>query len=443
MSSWMKIGDVAKLTGIPARRIKVYTGNAAGRMRYFEPEGKMECGENRNKDGDHYTKAWLFSDSDVRKIRFVHMLEMLDFLPEKIRDIMSQPDYTSAVDFDELLEQIDDKIALYKSYKQFVSNLRVMGTDYLNDFMAVKVSELSSLMLLSQQRYGARIEATRAAHLNNEEQETMRQELNALFERSSKVIGSSLDSPEVQQLISAMTSFTRTYIDSATPLRQFMEFVYVNLTPQAVSTIDSRFGDGTAEFIASVASGAFLKELEIMIEEFRPLIGRDPTDADVKTLMKNYMENRYSLFTGEIDSALCLPDFLTGDALLETDDTTDPGDIELYTFFNQALQSNYITPLLDAVYDLAALNGAKSKVSERHDKAAILFGQLYQLFGDNPYESVKWYTLAFTEFDSIKTPIDKQAGDGAAAFIGLSLKEYIDDCVKDFKERQRKEEDKK
>lgn len=429
MNDGLKISDVEKLTGIPARRIKVYIGNATGRNRYFKPSGQLENGKNRNKYGESYTKAWLFNKTDVEKIKFIYILEQLDFKPERIREIMSQPDYTAAIDFDNLLEQLDQKITLFQGLKQFVSNIKLMGKDYLNTLIPVKTSALLDFLMLSQQRYGNQINSNRFAHLTDDEIIQAEQEWVNLFKRASHAINMPLDSPEVQQLACDMDSFIKTYFESATPYRMVVEFSMPRGTSQSTRTFDDEYGEGTSNFVASIAAMAFYDKLEEAINRFQPFIHTDPKGIEVVSLAAEYLEMRYSLFTGKLDATFCLPDFLTGEVLLPEHEADEPETRELFSYFNLVLTENYLIPLRNAIYDLANTRNISCSSKERHSKATILLGHLNHMFGESPYKSIKWLKLAFTEFDTIKTPIDQVAGDGASAFIGEALEDCINDMV--------------
>lgn len=410
MNEGLKIADVARETGLSVRKIKFYTGTTSGKNRdpkFFTPSG-FELRENGE------IKYWKFSSEDVQKIKYIHMLELLDYKTEEIRRIMQSADYLSSTDFKGLLERIDQKISIYQGYKAYVMSLSSFGSMLwdANDFSAARMEDY---FRLSAKRYGKILNSAQIVLETRGDEIFAAQE--AAFAEFSKIRHLPVQSEEATQAALRLEAFTEMYLGSSTPLMMFVSYGLIPKSGEQVAMIDSEYGAGTAQYIADVVSYLY-EEKERQIVQLLEDKRENGIDSEaVKDITNELIKHSTSIEKDKPDITLFLLSVFGGN---QEEDSHDQ------SFASQAIENYFEKPLKQAIHELAKLRGDSGNTEEHGKKAAVLLGTIMTLFDENPVDIIEWICLIISDMKAIREGIDRVEGEGAATFVAEKLKQYYD-----------------
>lgn len=418
MSDDFKIGKVAEMTGLSVRKIKFYTGTTSKNNRdpkFFTPSGRTS-----RDNGD--VKNWLFSKEDVRKIEYIHMLELLDYEVDEIRQIMQSEDYIGNTDFKKLIERIDKKIDLYQGFKAYVTNLSTVGIPLL-DANEFSIGRMEDCLRLSNKRYGKLNIANQ--RLTNAQSDEFISAFNSAFSEFSNIRHLPLDSTEASLAADNLEAFTEMYFGSCTPLMMMIQYGLLPQIPGQAEIFDSDYGSGTVQYIADIVSMRYEERDQRLLQVLYAQKEHGIDSEEVKETANELFLHRFCLEKGKPDITFFLPVMFDDDSAEETDEES---------FASQVLNRHYAEPLKKAILGLANLRAASDQREAIEDRSIVLLGKIMELFKESLPESIEWITFIISEMRSIRNGIDRMAGIGSAVFVAAELKNRYDSLVRSILE---------
>lgn len=415
MSDDYKIGKVAEMTGLSVRKIKFYTGTSSKKNRdpkFFTPSG-------RTLRDDGQVKNWYFSKDDVRKIEYIHMLELLDYEVEYIRQIMQSEDYIGNTDFKDLLKRIDNKIDLYQGFKMYVMNLASLGPALwnANDFSAGRMADY---FRLSTKRYGKIFDAYQRAM--GPQSNEFYAATQSIFSEFSRIRYMPIDSDEAISAANDLAEFTETYFGSSTPLMMLLSYCLISENIGQAEILDKEFGEGTVQYIADVVSKRYEEEMQRLLQRIDEKKEYGIESDEVKAAVSELLMHRFCIEKGKLDITFFLAAIFEGDS--------DNDDSDEYAFAVQAIERHYEEPIKKVMIDLAKLRETPDQREIIEKNAIILLGKIMELFNESLPDSIEWISFIISEMKSIQGGIDRMAGVGAAAFVATELKNRYDKLVR-------------
>ena len=419
MDNLKSIGEVAKITGLSVRKIKYYSGESKDDTRdpkYFRPSSQSQGG----------TRGWKYSDEDIRKIKYIRMLELLDYSPSEIKAIMSHEDYIGHTNYRKLTRQLEEKIKLYQGLLEYADSLARRGTELL-DKLPVRMSGFEKFIKMTQDIQTDLIGdlESRFERMPDSEKEQIFEKVEYAFkEMRSLFIGGSRPSQAYKQA-SELYKFFADFTGLKSPILFYLFVSWFPSIPEAAEFIRKVCDDDVYAFISDATHYYYLVQLHQALKSFEKA-AELPIDSSVhKETLDEILLVSCSIDGIKFDLSVMLTLLLTDQRPWREINWKKIND-KTFDLVDEALEQHYGAPIKTSIRELAILRSCKANRREALIKARDLYLCIQEKLGEKSVQGAKWYAFLFGEYEPIRQAVDQWLGSGSSDFILESMNMYED-----------------